>query len=255
MESPGTVWCEPFIHDPGDQALRFDPEYSYWRFSWKLAQELRQVGAGKFLLQFPDFIEGLDTLAALRGSEELLIDLIERPEWVARMVEAITTVYFEYYDRFYELMKDERGGSVFWAWAPGRMCKLQCDFSAMISPSMFDEFMMPALRAMTARFDHCMYHWDGPGAIVHQDLLLSLPDLDMIQWTPGSGVDHAAHPRWFPLHRKTVDAGKKVFIGCPDIDSLRTLAREFGRDLRSFLIRYDAPSLEEAERFLREAER
>jgi 5-methyltetrahydrofolate--homocysteine methyltransferase len=255
VDMPGTVWCEPFITEPGDEVVRFDPENIYWRFSWKLGQELKRLGEGKFLLQFPDFIEGLDTLAAMRGSEELLIDLVERPEWVSQMMNRITEVYFEYYDRFYELIKDERGGSVFWAWAPGRMCKLQCDFSAMISPTMFAEFMMPVLRSMTPRFDHCMYHWDGPGAIPHQDLILSLPELDVVQWTPGAGVEHASDPRWFPLHHKTIAAGKKVFIACDSIDSLKRLKAEFGRDLNNFLIRFGAENLDEAERFLLEAER
>jgi hypothetical protein len=258
VDMPGTVWCEPFIDDqdePKEMQFEFDPENIYWKFSWKLGQELKELGAGKFMLQFPDLIEGLDTLAAIRGSEDLLMDLIERPEWVVRTVAKITEIYFEYYDRFYELMKDERGGSVFWAWAPGRMCKLQCDFSAMISPDMFDEFMMPALRTMTPKFDHCMYHWDGPGAIPHQDLILSLPDLDMVQWTPGSGVEHASDPRWFPLHHKTIEAGKKVFIACPDVDTLKILKREFGRDLNNFLLTHSAQSPAEAEDFLIEAER
>ena len=32
--------------------------------------------------RIPDLIEGLDTLAAMRDTQPLLIDLLERPEWV-----------------------------------------------------------------------------------------------------------------------------------------------------------------------------
>jgi len=87
------------------------------------------------------------------------------------------------------MMRDEVGGSIFWAWAPGRMAKFQCDFSAMISPAMFGEFMVPVLREMTERVSYCMYHWDGPGALGHHDHLLSLPRLTMLQWTPGADAN------------------------------------------------------------------
>lgn len=238
VEMPGTVWCEPFLsgENPPVPEFRFDAGNKYWAFSSRLCQELRHWGEGRWMQQFPDLIEGLDTLAAIRGTEELLVDLLERPEWVKACLRQITTLYFDYYDRFYDWIKDETGGSVFWCWAPGRMAKFQCDFSAMISPAMYDEFMMPVMREMTSRVDHCMYHLDGPGAIAHVDLLVSLPDLDMIQWISGSGVENSADKRWWPLLHTIVDAGKKVMIGIHSTDELLALRREFGAKLNRFLI-------------------
>ncbi|MFH1566842.1 MAG: hypothetical protein ABIL09_02510, partial [Gemmatimonadota bacterium] len=122
-------------------------------------------------------------------------------------------------------------------------------FSAMISPAMFGDFMVPVLRAMTERLDHSMYHWDGPGAIPHHDHLLSIPGLDMIQWTPGAGVEPVQHRRWWPLFHKTVEAGKKmILLGSPTLDELAALKTEFGPKLHQFMISYQARSLEEADR-------
>ena len=184
-ESPGTVWCEPCIETPDSARFEFDPGNFYWEFTLRLGREQIKIGRDLFLIQFPDLIEGLDTLAAMRGTEKLLVDLVERPGWVHDSLVQITERYFDYYDILYDLFSDEIGGSVFWAWAPGRMSKLQCDFSAMISPEMFGEYMVPVLKSMTERLDYSMYHWDGPGAIPHHDHLLSIPKLNMIQWTPG----------------------------------------------------------------------
>ena len=203
------------------------------------------------MTSFPDLIEGLDTLAAMRGTETLLIDLIERREWVHHALKQITSRYFDYYDILYDLIKDERGGSHFWAWAPGRMCKLQCDFSAMISPGMFGEFMVPVLEEMTKRLDYCMYHWDGPGAIPHHDHLLSIPELTMIQWTPGAGVEPVMDKRWWPLYHRTIDAGKKVILlGFEGIDNLRAFTKEFGRKAKHFMISMRAESPKQAEEML-----
>ena len=248
VETEGTVWCKPFIERPEDARLEFDAGNFYWDFTLRLGLEQLRLGKGKFLIQFPDLIEGLDTLAAMRGSERLLADLVERPEWVHRCMGRITDRYFHYYDILYSLFRDEVGGSVFWAWAPGRMVKLQCDFSAMIGPDMFEEFMAPVLTEMTERVAHSMYHWDGPGAIKHLDRLLSIPRLDMIQWTPGAGAPPPDHRQWWPLYHRIVDAGKKVFVHhCESEGSLTALRREFGPKLSRFLIATSASSLEQGE--------
>jgi hypothetical protein len=61
--------------------------------------------------------------------------------------------------------------------------------------------------------DHVMYHLDGPGALQHLDTLLSLPNLHGIQWVPGSGEAGPAHPKWRPLLRRIIAAGKRVHVG------------------------------------------
>jgi len=242
IEMPGTVWCEPCMASPDDARFDYDPDNFYWQFSLRLAREQLRLGKGKFLIQFPDLIEGLDTLAAMRGTQPLLIDLLERPEWVRRCLRQITDRYFHYYDILYDLFRDEVGGSVFWCWAPGRMAKFQCDFSAMISPEMFRDFMVPVLTEMAERVSYCMYHWDGPGALPHHDHLLSIPRLKMLQWTPGDGHEPAWHRRWWPYFHKTIEAGRKVFIWCDSAEHLLDLKREFRHGFKSFLISMGAKS-------------
>jgi len=251
IEMPGTVWCEPFMDDPDEARFVFDPANFYWDFSYRLAREEKRLAGHKMLIQFPDLIEGLDTLAAMRGTHRLLIDLLERPEWVRGCLRQITDRYFQCYDLWYDLIRDKVGGSHFWAWAPGRMAKFQCDFSAMIGPGMFREFMYPVLCEMSERVGYCMYHWDGPGAIPHHDCLLEIPSLGMLQWTPGAGVEPVDDPRWWPLYHKTVDAGKRVYVGgCSGIDQLRALRREFGGKLNQFLISMWLPDAAQADEAL-----
>jgi 5-methyltetrahydrofolate--homocysteine methyltransferase len=250
IEMPGTVWCRPCFDQPENARFSFQPDNFYWDFCRRLGAEQLRLGRGKFLVAFPDLIEGLDTLAAMRGTEKLLIDLLERPDWVHQALRQITDRYFHYYDILYNAFRDEVGGSVFWAWAPGRMAKFQCDFSAMISPRMFGEFMVPVLTEMCDRVAYCMYHWDGPGAIPHHDHLLSIPGLKMLQWTPGAGVEPTHHRRWWPLYHKTIDAGKKALIGCDTIETLKGLKKEFGPGFKQFLIGMGAQSPQHADEIL-----
>ncbi len=251
IEMPGTVWCEPFLDDPDKASFDYNQENFYWNFVIKLGKEQLSLGKGKFMVQFPDLIEGLDTLAAMRGTQELLVDLIERPDWVHKSLRQITDRYFRYYDVLYDMFRDEVGGSYFWAWAPGRMSKFQCDFSAMISPAMFNEFMIPILTEMCERVSYSMYHWDGPGAISHHDLLLSIPKLNMLQWTPGAGHPPTWDKHWWGLYHKTIDAGKKVLIGCDNVETLKALKKEFGAGFKQFLIGMGASSPQNAEEILK----
>ena len=251
VEMPGTVWCEPFIDRPEDARFTFDRNNAYWDFSLRLAREQLRLGSGKFLIAFPDLIEGLDTLAAMRGTEHLLLDLLERPEWVHESLRRITDRYFHYYDILYDMFRDDVGGSVYWAWAPGRMAKFQCDFSAMISPEMFADFMVPVLAEMCERVSYCMYHWDGPGALLHHDHLLSIPRLTMFQWTPGAGKEPTWHKRWWGIYHTTIEAGKKLLISCGSVDDLKALKREFGEGLKQFMINMGVESSEQAEEVLR----
>ncbi len=253
IEMPGTVWFKPFIDDPDSDGFGYDRDNSYWDFTLRLTRAQLEAGRGRFLLQFPDLIEGLDTLAAMRGTENLLIDLVERPEWVHDCMRRITDLYFRYYDVLYDMMHDEVGGSIFWVWGPGRTAKMQCDFSAMISPAMFGDFMVPVLAEMCERIGYCMYHWDGPDAVCHHDHLLSIPGLQVLQWTPGSGVEPPEHPRWWPMYHKTIEAGKCIFTH-PSPAGIGAMKREFGEKLKRFILTTSAPSLSDAEEILKRAE-
>lgn len=250
-EGNGTVWVEPCMDSPEQAQFEYDPDNFYWKFCLELNQRLDAVGRGKFLQQFPDLIEGLDTLAAMRGTQPLLTDLIERPEWVQECLRKITDLYFRYYDMLYDRMRDEVGGSIFWLWGPGRTAKFQCDFSAMISPRMFKTFMVPVLTEMCERVSYPFYHWDGPGAIPHLDHLLSIKPLKMIQWTSGAGVEPATHPRWWPLFHRILDGGKNIFLHCEKPEEALALKKEFGARSNRFYFSLWLSDEESAREFIK----
>ena len=82
----------------------------------------------------------------------------------------------------------------------------QCDVSYMLSPAMFERFVLPDLAACCGAMDYAFYHLDGKGAVPHLDMLLSLERLRGIQWIPGAGSPPAQE--WLPLLRRIRDGGK-----------------------------------------------
>lgn len=129
--------------------------------------------------------------------------------------------FFKYYDAIYEVVKDEEGNSVYTAfslWGRGKVAKLQCDFSALISKELFDEFVLPALQRQTAYLDRTMYHLDGVMALRHLDSVLSLKKLNALQWTPGAGQEDGGAEKWYPIYDKAMNAGKSLWIQIYDGD-------------------------------------
>jgi len=189
--SKDTVWYFPSIKDPERcEPLSFDSNNKWWRIQRLLITEGVRHSRERYLVGMPDLIEGLDTLASLRGTQNLLLDLRQRPRFIHDRLEEITDLYFVYFDELYKLIRDEVGGNCFSAfriWGPGKTAKVQCDFSAMISPAMFEEFVVPYLRIQCSRLDYSVYHLDGTDCIRHLGLLLKIEELDAIQWTPQYG--------------------------------------------------------------------
>lgn len=212
-----TVWYQPCIHDPDQSgSIRFVPTNNHW---WDVHLAVMQAGLthsrGRYPVGVPDLIENLDTLAALRGTMELLYDLVDRPDWVHARLAEINDAWLDAFDHMQPLVRDADGGNVFAAfriWGPGRTAKVQCDFSAMISPAMFDTFVRPYLAAQCAQLDYAMYHLDGTNALQHLDILLDMPEIHAIEWTPQAGLPGGGAPEWHDLYRRVKAAGKAVQV-------------------------------------------
>lgn len=209
-----TVWYSPCITDPDSHPpLAFDPSNPWFCRQKALLEAAMQASGGRYLVTMPDLIENVDTLASLRGTQELMLDFIERPDWVRQQIANINQVYFAAYDALFAVIRDMWGGSSFSAfciWGPGKTAKVQCDLCAMISPRMFAEFVAPALAEQCDWLDYAMYHLDGTQAIPHLDALLALDGLDAIEWTPQVSLPQGGDPMWYDLYRRILAAGKSV---------------------------------------------
>lgn len=217
--SPQTVWFDAIWKEVADPErlppLRFDPANRWWRVHEQTLRACAELGRGKYLTACPDLVENLDIFCALRDPQTAMMDMIERPDWVKRKIGEINQAWFAVYDRIYEIIQDEEGGSAFGAfyiWGPGKTAKVQCDAAAMISPDMFREFVLPPLTEQCEWLDHSMYHLDGTQCICHLDALLEIEALDAIEWTPQDGIEGGGHPRWYELYRRILSAGKSVQV-------------------------------------------
>ena len=85
---------------------------------------------------------------------------------------------------------------------------IQCDVCASLNPKLFTQHVLPDLKEQSEKLDHTIYHWDGPKQLKYADEILALPDIDGIQWVPGSNQPEDGSDHWMPLYKKVQASGK-----------------------------------------------
>lgn len=249
-----TVWFHPCAEsDCGSEqlpSLLFDPEDHWWLLTEQILRHCIELSQGKYLVGCPDLVENIDVLCSLCSAEAVCISMIEQPEWVEQKIAEINEVWFAAYQRIYDLIRLEDESSaygVFFLWGPGKVAKVQCDFSVMISPRMFRRFVAPALTAQCDWLDRSLYHLDGTQALHHLDALLEIDALDAIEWTPQAGIESGGHPRWYELYRRILSAGKSVQLVNVEHEEVLPLLDAIGHEgvyiLTNFKTEHDAERL------------
>lgn len=247
----GTSWAVPFVEDWDDEEIRFRRDSYWWQLTVDMIHVLRPRCDGKLLINPPTLVANLDCLAAIRGIDKLLIDLIKSPDKVKRALDQVCNAHTEVLEAYAQLLDFDIYGSinVEGLYTTGRQSRPQCDMSCMISRKMFREFVVPCLEREAADVDAMHYHLDGPGAIHHLEALCEIEGLDVISWVPGSG--EAQTQDWTTLHKKIDDLGKGQTLGASHED-IKRLWREYKS--RKLFFYTTAASKSEAEDFLAELE-
>lgn len=245
-----TVWFEP-IDRAGirDLHLAYDMANVWWQRVLEVTRRAVERWGGLVAIAHTDLGGNLDVLGSLWGTEQLLVELYDHPDEVLNLSQRLTELWLHYYDELCRIILPAGRGTTPWAtiWSPQRCYMLQSDISAMISPAMFERFVVPDLTICCEALDHAFYHLDGPGAVRHLDMLLSLEHLRGIQWIPGAGAAPAED--WLPLLKRIRDSGKlcQLYVSA---GGARRIVRELGG--RGFALYItDCMSEREAQDFLR----
>lgn len=225
-----TIWIK---HKDGcDPKFVLDRENPYYKLHMDLLRACKKRSNGNYLVGCPDLMEGLDVLASVKGTDNVLMDTVLQPDELKQQLQAINDIYFEVFDEIYDIIQEdgEMAFCYFSIWAPGKVSKLQSDISIMISEDDFRTFAQPYLREQAQKIDYTLYHLDGVDAQRHLEALLEIKELNAIQWTPGVGEPQGGDPRWYDLYRRILAGGKSVMANWVTLDELEPLIDNVGVD-------------------------
>ena len=210
-----TIW---FDHDPiikdweNLPQIAFNPNSELWKNI--ISMQKKFLSDKNMITAITDLGGVMDIIAALRGTNDLLLDLYDYPEEIKALCSEIEDIFIEACKQQFELLSDKQ--QLFTTWMPITSKKpwsaLQCDFSALISPKQFEEFVLSSIVKHANWLERSIYHLDGPGEIHHLDMLLDIESLNGIQWVAGAGQKSDLDPCWLPMYKKIQDKGKNLVI-------------------------------------------
>jgi hypothetical protein len=209
-----TSWSAPILHDWDNlEALQLDRNNVYWNKIEELTVCALQRCPGRYLVGYTDLHPGLDCAAAWRGMDQLCLDLVDSPPQARRLIERAIADFEAVYDHFDALLKARDQPSSSWMGIPsfGRMHIPSCDFAALISPRLFEEFGLPILQREVKGMTHNIFHLDGKGVARHLDTILTVPGVHAIQWVQGVG-DDLPIMQWVPFIKAIQARGVPVVV-------------------------------------------
>ena len=248
-----TGWSGSIIDDWHTRpAIEVDPDNWWWRTTQELLRRGAEAAEGKYIVGIPDIQGGGEIVALMRSTERLAVDLFDQPDMVKVACAEEIQAWRFYYQTCFEIIHCHAEGYADWIgiWSDLPYVSVENDFSTMISPTMFEEFFVPALRLQTEWVDRTIFHLDGPGAIRHLDALLALPELDGIQWVPGAGASSMIE--WLELLKRIQAGGKRLHLGARPWE-VKTLLSEL--DPQGVVLSTSCPSVDEADALLEEVGR
>jgi hypothetical protein len=233
-----TIWIKPAGNVNEEIILK--EENPWWQLHLNLIKACKKLSQGKYYVGCPDLIEGLDTMASLKGTEGVLMDMLLQPEILEQQLQQINNIYFQVFDRIYDIIRegDEMAFCYFSIWGPGKVSKLQSDISVMISEDDFRRFVEPFIREQAQKIDYTLYHLDGVDAIRHLDAILEIEELNAVQWTPGVGQPQGGDPKWFDLYRKILAKGKSIMPCWVELPELKPMLDAVGAEGLNILMHF-----------------
>lgn len=210
-----TIWFDqdPMIKEwESAPEIKFDEQSEMWQHIVRLQKKFATDPDVNFTIT--DIGGILDVVASLRSTESLLYDLYDYPDEVKECTEKVKAEWFKVYDM--QLKTVSKTGQPINNWMNIPSSKpwypLQCDFSYMISPAQFEEFVLPHITEQANYMERSIYHLDGVGEIRHLDMLLDIPTLNGIEWVAGAGETPLWDERWFDMYRKIQDKKKNIVL-------------------------------------------
>lgn len=244
---PQTSWSKPIISDWNTYGeIKISDDNPYWKRALKMYELAAGKAEGKMAMSPLDLHTNMDLLAALRGPEKLCMDLLDKPLLIDRLMNDTMNVFRKVWEETTKAGRMHEFGFYQAIYSKDGAAALQCDFAIMMSPYMFDRWVMPVLEGEAKIVKHVRYHWDGIGALVHKESILSSKGLYLIQFVPGAG--NGTLYTFMDLLKEIQQRGKAVHIHGCSIDEIKIMHRELKPNMTVYSV--NARNQDEAEDLL-----
>lgn len=209
-----TTWAKHMLQSPSEyKNIQFTMENEYFKKLEEMTKYALSRCKGKYLVGYTDIHSGADAADALRGTQELLMDMYDEPEKTKKLVEKCGENFGTVFNHFNKMLKDAGQPSVTWINIPSfdTFHIPGTDLGAMLSEDMYNEYILPEVEKEVKYAKHNVFHVDGKGVARHLDQLLEIKEICGYQWVQGMGADEPIM-QWVPLIKKIQDKRKGIVV-------------------------------------------
>jgi len=181
-----------------------------------------------------------DLLSALLGLDRTIYGMLDDPAKIDALCEQLVDFWIAFGRAQLEEAvpyQDGYGSFAYYLWAPGHCIWLQEDAAALLSPELYERFILPHDRRIAAAFPYCLMHLHPARYLPYRPLLDS--ELAVIEIHIDKGGPTARD--LLPVYREVL--GKKPLLVWGDVtrDDVRTLVDELPPEGLGLQIVVDSP--------------
>lgn len=153
-----------------------------------------------------------DLVAALRGSQQMIFDLYDRPEEFQRLGRICTDFFMGIIQDQLSVTRPFHGGyevESFTLWAPGGIVRMQEDASALFSPDLYVKYLQEEDQRVASAFPYQVIHLHSSSLLLLEQIL----DINVLKCVQinkdqgGWGV-----PKMLPLFQMVQKRGKRLLV-------------------------------------------
>ena len=229
--------------------VRLDPESPWFRKYVDFIDSLVRRSAGRFPVSHGALIGPSDIAALLRGHTQSVLDLVESPDRMQRLLGRCGEMFRQVTEEAWKRIPLYHGGyydAQYQLWSPGPIVRLQEDASGVLSPKLYRQFLQPIDREVARHFPNAFIHLHTNSMFLY-DLFLEVEEIRCFQVNYEVNSGGPSMAGMIPAFRKIQAAGRPLLVrGSFTPEELRLLVDSL--DLRGLYLYVMVQSPEEADR-------
>lgn len=224
----GNIWAEPWLdgYDQLEGGCGLEPRMDWLAKLVEFTEWLVALSAGRFPVAISLMRGPADLLAAMRGAQNSVLDLMDTPQAVKSVLERITDIWIQTAEAQMSRIPSFAGGygwSVqnLWSDKPGGW--FQDDAVAYWSPSLYQTYAVSCEERLSRCLAKTGCHLHST-AIFTVDGLLKMPELGVIEMNlddVGKSI-----PEMIPVLRRILETQRLYVWGKFTVNDLVTMKRE-----------------------------
>lgn len=177
---PGNIVC--IDRDlPWDEVLgmKLNLDHPWFRKYLAFIDALVKRAAGRYPVSHGTLVGPLDYAVSLRGHEQTAIDMLEEPEKAARFLQEMGDVFITFTKEAWKRIPRFLDGcydAQYRIWSPGTIARMQEDALAVMSPTLYKEYIQPVDRRIASNFQNPFMHLHAT-SMIFLDLLLEIKEI------------------------------------------------------------------------------